>query len=215
MKLFKRSYQIGFVLIMTLFFVQCSDGIVDDDGGGGGTGMGFLESATHTYDMTFIGNGETLHIKGSVTKPRALMTAVHFKEGGNQTIGHASGHEQIVIAIADIDRDEHAMAGGTFLFDKLGLPYPLVSADVLEETIGSTIIAGKGKKVFESISGKATFSKITHLEAPELKEVKATYPSFTMEFEGKFLYWHPDIPIDEEPQTYSGSGKIVIGSYKK
>ena len=113
MEILKRKLQIGLVLILSLFFVQCSDvdDILDDDGDGD-----YKLEAPHTYDIKLANGDDIIHYAGTVGDDESGVAVLV-----EDNVGQLEGYKAISLYIVTDD----VTITGMLVLDKNGQPYSL------------------------------------------------------------------------------------------
>ena len=188
MKLLKRNIQIGFVLLLSLFFVYCSsnnDLLFDDDGD-------LKIEAPHKYDIKFTRGDETIHYTGSVGVDDAIAMA-----------GRATGSTSITLSI----EDDHVTINGTFMLDEKGVPY---SFDMNENDPGnSSFLIIEDSKKNHNVTSKSGNLTIKNFKTYGNSGGAIALSSFTLEFNGEFILHKSGSTV-----PYSAKGKLVMSPYK-
>lgn len=198
MELLKKKFQIVFVLMLSLFFVNCSsNSLIDDKEGEGGKGKG-----SHSYDITFTKGGDVINYKGTIS-PNATsqeFVSMYIEDTedfpvGSKVITYIIYHEGVnIITMLSLKSN--------------GIPYPF-SKEAAEEGLGSgmTVTDDKSSPMIVSKSGTGVLKNLKTVKSPD---PKIFFASFTHEFEGQFDVLRPG---EDKPTVYSGKGKIVINPY--
>ena len=198
MEILKKKFQIGFVLMMSLVFVNCSsDSVIDDKDAAGGKGKG-----THTYDITLTKGSDVINYKGTIS-PNAVsqdFVSMYIEDtadfpAGSKVITYLINHDGVSIITMLSLKSNTA-------------PYPF-SKEAAQEGLGSnmTITDNKSSPMIVSKTGTGVLKNLKTVKSPD---PKIFFASFTHEFEGQFDVLKPGA---DEPTVYSGKGKIVINPY--
>ena len=201
MKLFKKKFQIVFVLFLSVIFVHCSSSVDIDD-------IDDLRlAAPNTYDIKLTKAGsETIHYKGSLSEENASYSAL--MEGFRDELGN------VKIATLSITDNDLTMIG-LIALDKNNKPYPFNGDDIYDddELKGSTLMISdnsKGRHIVSN-SGSLTMSKFKIHTTSQSAGVKAHLISYVLEFKGDFVVTRSG---QEEIETYFATGKIVMSPYR-
>ena len=212
MKLIRRTFQIGFVLSLSLMLVQCSSIIdkiideLDDD-------YELVLQAPHTYDITFTRGNETIHYSGSVKEEEP--PSYYFKDGAEFYEG-TKGYEAIQLNLRDkvaFGAKSDLALNGRLILNKNGILFPL-GKDYFDKEINSYIeVSNQSTKYFSSQSGTVKISNLKKLNSSDFYILEdEQIASYTLEFNGEFVLVDSE---SDENKIYSAKGKVVISPFKK
>lgn len=201
MKNLRKNFQIGFLIIMSLFLANCSsssDKLFDD----------FDDKSQlatpHTYDIKLTKGAETIHYTGSVNTGSSWIV-----EGENGE----TGKEFQVISL--LIQDGSLRIDGTFSFDEKGsvVPFDELYEEDKEgdEGFNSAIVISDLDKgsFFASMTGKPMISNLKKQNISITVEGGKVNPiSYTLKFSGNF-------GRSSEDDIYSATGTIVVSPYKQ
>ena len=195
MKLFKKSFQIGMTIILSLFLANCSssdDKLLDDDD--------LQLSAPHTYDIKLTKGDKTHHYKGSISnEDNALSMIVEGKDEDGNKMKYLS-------LILD---DGPVKVNGAFIFDEKGALAPFDIEDEDEKlSSGISITDTDGGHFFASMNGKPVISNLKNFFTSESQGAKVSLVSYTLKFNGNFQN------VNSENDVYSVTGTIVMSPYR-
>ena len=202
MKKIKTTFQIGMVIILSLFFANCSsssDKIFDD------FDHNPQLKAPHTYDIKFTRGDETIHYTGSITDEDDAYSWI--MEGKDEE----TGKDFQVISL--LITDGPLRINGYFLIDDKGLitPFNLYGDDEEDEdliTSGLVISDSEKNSALISVNGTPIISNLERQHVAESEGVKLSLISYTLKFSGDFLSG------DSDENIYSATGTIVMSPYK-
>lgn len=199
MKIFKKVFPIGMVIILSLFLANCSsssDKLFDD----------FDDdpqlTAPHTYDIKLTKGAETLHYTGSGNTASSWII-----EGKDEE----TGKEFKVISLSI--QDGSLTIYGIFSFDEKGSVVPfdeLYEDNGDNEGFNTGIVVTDSDKgsFFASMTGKPIISNLKRQSITTTVEgAKVNLVSYTLKFNG-------DFGRDSEDDIYSATGTIVMSPYK-
>ena len=200
MKVLKQSFQIGFFLILSVFFVHCTKDLDIDDYGNDD----LILSAPNTYDVTFTKAGsETIRFKGSIKDDDAAPSTL--MEGFDQKIPD-------VKLLSFSIYDNNKILAGSIVLDKNNKPYPLLKEADAKGYKGSTLIMtdGPNNRNMVSSSGSLTMSKLKIHTTVSTGNSKVHIVSYVLEFKGDFVVTPSG---GGAAQIYSATGKIVMSPF--
>lgn len=199
MKKFKKSFQIGMAIILSLFLANCSsnnDKLFND-----------FDSdpqlqAPHTYDIKFTKGDKTIHYTGSVADEDDAITMIY--EGKDD-----DGREVQYLSLTL--EDGSLGIAGAFSFDENGAltPFDPLKEDSDEFSSGIVISDSEGELYFMSLNGKPVISNLKNHLIAESQGTKVSLISYTLKFNGSF-----QLVNSEDDDVYSATGTIVMSPYK-
>ena len=171
MEVFKKSFQIGLVLILSLFIVNCSSkNRQADDGDSQLTGA-------HTYDIKFTTeDGETIHYTGSVSDNEDvinLFTKSRSADGGN------AGFISLYI------EDDPLTIDGKFFIDENNEPETFDPHPVSGVYYSYLYISDSNKGfALYSRTGRPVISNLEKRQSIENDDFEVNEISYTFKFDG-------------------------------
>lgn len=202
MEIFKKKFQIVFVLALSLLFVQCdeiAELLVDEIKD---YGLNELLNVTHTYDITFTKGEETIHYSGSVKQDKPPSEYIKDAKG------MPAGSEVITLLLED--KDKGLKISSQLLLKENGQPFPF-DQDANSKGLGS-VVDVTNSKINHAIKGVSGTSILSNYKLQKVSDSDKNFASYTLEFEGEF-----DLQDSKkgDPIRYSGKGKVVINPLKK
>ncbi|WP_179353206.1 hypothetical protein [Winogradskyella vidalii] len=187
-----RVLFISFVFLIT----ACSsddDNPNDDDNGG-------VVGADHTYDIELVGDSETINVSGSISNPVQDNEENNYGVVSVYAINPEAGEDSIMISMSIGTGNALQSIFGVFMLDENRQAlYPFANPDDYDDNETGLAIRPEGSNtIYESISGTLNFSNVELASTSAVSGVA----SFTLNFSGVF--------IDDEENTFQGSGTIVI-----
>lgn len=199
MKLFKKSFQIGMTIILSLFLANCSssdDKLFDDDDD-------LQLTAPHTYDIKLTKGDKTHHYNGSITDEDNAITMIF--EGKDED-GKDAKYLSLIID------DGPLKIIGSFIFDKNGALTPFdFEEDRDEFSSGILITDTDGGFYFASMNGKPVLSNFKNHYTAESQGVGVSLISYTLKFNGDFQNANSENDVLD---VYSVTGTIVMSPYR-
>ena len=199
MKKLKITFQIGMVIILSLFLANCSsssDKLFDD------FDHDPQLKAPHTYDIKLTKGDETIHYTGSVTdEDDALTMILEGKDDDGMKVQYLSLTLE----------DGPLTITGVFSFDEKGalVPFDHLNEDSEEFSSGIMVSDLEGGIYFMSMSGKPVISNLENHLIAESQGTKVSLISYTLKFNGDF-----QLINSEDDDVYSATGTIVMSPYK-
>lgn len=197
-KKIKRNFEIGMVIILSLFLANCSsngDKLFDDD---------LQLTAPHTYDIKLTKGTETFHYTGSIDENNATSWILDGKD-------EETGKEFQVITL--LLQDGSLRIDGALSFDEKGSVVPfdeLYQDNGGNEGFNSAVVITDSDKgsFFASMTGKPIISNLKkHNITITVEGGKVNPISYTLKFNGNFGH-------NSEDDIYSATGTIVMSPYK-
>ena len=204
MEAFKRKLQFGFVLIMSVLFIQCSS---DDDNYDGDKRDEFRLQAPHTYDIKFTKGAETIRYSGSINDDDDNQLG--FALGIDDNIEALEGYKTISLLL----NKDGVTITGSFVLDKNGNPYSLTRNNDFEKRMEVSSVRIMDLK--KNITGVSKSGKVTlkNLKSHKFGHITDGYfVSYTLDIDGEFEFTGKGY---DEPTLYSVSGKVVMSPYIK
>ena len=200
MEILKRKFQIGFVLILSLLFIQCSEIdellAMDDDS------EDFKLEAPHTYDIKLTNGDDIIHYAGTVPEDKTGFTVAV-----ENNVEQLKGYKTISLFIVTDD----VTITGMLVLDKNDKPYSLNPNAAKEvEKSALSVLDSNNSLTASSASGNVL---LKNFKSQKVLSFENGYlVSYTLEIDGVFLVNKPEF---DEAVPYTVTGKIVMNPYKK
>lgn len=211
MQVFKKSFLVLFVLILSLAFVHCtgSSKKVGNNTGDGSEDIVYIDNTalenTHAYSVIFERGDEVFSFLGDA-KMGDKVASVYIKDGK----GFVSGEKNYKVITLYIDHKELIKIDAVFILDENGKPFPLKQSKLSNGPASSLRITDiKSGNVYTALSGKVVINNLKTVADSTLHSDIATY---SLEYDAKF---NLVVPKTGENIIYPGTGKLEIAPFKK